>query len=128
MNIQRGSKFNWLTTLKALSDGESITPMQANTLAMRAGSWPTCACGQLCEKLPKIQDGCPRDGTLRQLGTDFYQYVQTQAWCQALATFYAIEERTADILYAMRVREEALLAEQRLSKMGADCAKLARTR
>lgn len=37
-----------------------------------AGSWVTCACGNLCNKLPRDSQGKPIDKELNKLGSNFF--------------------------------------------------------
>lgn len=100
----RSEEFNWLTMLEALASGR----LKANRfsdlaiqLAHLAANWPTCACGQLCKRLPKIDQGMPEDETLRQEGGDFSQYVNLAQWPAALACFKQIEARSTQLLAYM---------------------------
>lgn len=95
-DLPRG--FNWLTVLTELSDGKEITNSRYHQLSSMAGGWPTCACGQLCDALPRGQMGEPRDSKLRYWGAQFADQVDQKKWCLALATFQKIEARTTELL------------------------------
>lgn len=93
--------FNWLAVLKDLAAGARFTDEQSRDLAHRAANWPTCACGQLCETLPQHGDGGPQDRVLRDLGIEFFYYIEIERWDKALTTFYQIEVRSQQLLDAM---------------------------
>jgi len=93
--------FNWLTVLTKLSENGKISGDRHSQLCTLAGSWPTCACGQLCEALPRDHLGRPKDFRLAQWGTKFAEYVDESKWCLALETFKKIEHRTAGLLEEM---------------------------
>lgn len=96
--------FNWLIILKLLAAGAKLDPESSHSLTRRAGNWPTCACGELCKRLPRRNDdysmsiGAPRDHTLYDLGLKFSGVVATEQWARALAIFRQIETRTAELL------------------------------
>lgn len=90
--------FNWLEVLGALAKGAELAPGSATTLRLRAGNWPSCACGELCQALPKGANGCPRDTLLYDLGLRFSGRVSAQDWRGARRTFKQIEERVAELL------------------------------
>lgn len=71
----------------------------------RAGEWPTCACGYLCDRLPRLEDGMPGDLELQEIGLSFCAEVTRPAdWDAAGKTFAAIETRTATLLKARMAR------------------------
>jgi hypothetical protein len=74
-----GNFFNWNQALLERSEGRTIerpsdglTPLQ---ISKKAGSWTTCACGNLCEILPRDGDE-PEDEELRELGLTFMYVLQ----------------------------------------------------
>lgn len=97
-DLPRG--FDWLNVLTKLSEGQRITRDRYLQLCNMAGSWPTCACGQLCDALPRGEMGYPIDAKLRYWGSQFADHVDQKKWCLALATFQKIEARTTELLIA----------------------------
>lgn len=92
---------NWLTLLKDIVDGNiNLTPSQQETLTNQAIGWPTCACGQLCQNLPKRStiSGAPQDAVLYSLGLTFAEEIGRQQYARALDTFQKIERRSAYLL------------------------------
>lgn len=55
-----------------------FTVAEIQELSKLAGNWVTCACGNLCEVIPRTEDGKPKDDQLRLLGTEFYGLVLEQ--------------------------------------------------
>lgn len=97
--LETYQSFNWLTVLKELADGATINEESLDSLKLRAGRWPTCACGQLGKLLLREWgDAAPQDRRLRQWGSDFALDVSSRNWREALYTFQRIEERTAQLL------------------------------
>jgi len=89
---------NWLTTLAKLAVSKSITILKYQRLLDLASKWPTCACGQLCKKLPRDEDGKPEDTLLSALGHDFVNNISRKEWVKALKTFKKIERRSTLLL------------------------------
>jgi len=94
MNDKLPDGFNWIAVLKDLAHGAPISRSERFKLKRLAGNWPTCACGQLCDALPRSATNAPRDGMLIGLGHIFYHQIDGAEWHKALATFYKIEDRT----------------------------------
>lgn len=90
--------FNWLTILADLGNGAWMSEDKMGELQDMAQRWPTCACGQLCRQLPRMEDGCPKDSKLRGLGGSFADKVNRRQWCKALDIFQQIEARTTELL------------------------------
>tara|TARA_R110000822_G_scaffold161_2_gene727 strand:- start:706 stop:1032 length:327 start_codon:yes stop_codon:yes gene_type:complete len=63
-----------------------------------AGGWTTCACGQLCNVLPKDCLSAPLDRDAHQLGVDFYNCIEINDWDEAKTTLDKIEKRTIFLL------------------------------
>lgn len=85
---------NWISDLAALCNGASSD----DGILSRASHWPTCACGQLCARLPRMVYGAPMDFTLRVLGVEFYDYIGDNEWDCALDVFKEIEARVSWLL------------------------------
>jgi hypothetical protein len=90
--------FNWFAVLKDLRAGRPIEREEWAKLSQMAGNWITCACGQLCQSLPRNNFGCPRDGKLAAYGTVFYHDIESCNWSKALQTMHKIEARTMELL------------------------------
>ena len=100
--------FDWFRILEALTDGATITNEQSNKLVEMAGKWPACACGQLCQLLPRrAVDKAPIDGTLNQLGHQFYVFIKAERWEYALRTMQRIEARSIRLLNDIEKRRPA---------------------
>lgn len=91
-------KFNWIHKLKELVINPDITDSEHEDLASLAEDWPTCACGELCKKLPKNLSGIPLDSTLWKLGSLFCSWIALKKWDKAIEVFYEIESRTSYLL------------------------------
>ena len=96
--------FNWFTALESLKPNDSIEYRIA--LSNKASVWVTCACGQLCQALPRYDGGAPKDQMLFSLGHTFYCYIsqltkQTDFQKHLTAAqdiLHKIESRVAEIL------------------------------
>ena len=51
-----------------------------------SSEWTTCACGQVCDVLPKGLYGCPNDKELGDLGMDFCDLICNEGWKNAKIT------------------------------------------
>lgn len=90
---------NWITTLeRIIANDKPIRRKRHQSLIDRAGEWKTCACGELCKKLPRYNDNTPKDSALKRLGFAFYLKIQRPQWRKALATFAKIEARASYLL------------------------------
>jgi len=97
--LKTRKRFNWLTFLKGAIKKEPSGKMHTKAMLM-AREWPTCACGQLCKRLPRTNIGSPQDDLLFTLGSVFSVDVESRKWRGALKAFRAIEKRTAQLLAA----------------------------
>ena len=91
------NEFNWYTELdKAIKD----EPDQDKYIELnkRASQWVTCACGQLCQNLPRDMHGEPEDEDLQYLGADFNVEIDQRNWKEAKAILDDIEARTNYLL------------------------------
>ena len=64
----------------------------------KSSEWVTCACGQLCDRLPKYESGAPKDIELWGLGLDFNYYIRDKCYPSAKQTLTKIEKRTIELL------------------------------
>lgn len=102
--------FDWQHALKYPGMYDS------GTLSRKAKNWVTCACGTLCELIPRYnkstmdgnfsstkKDGAPIDWPLRKLGISFYSHVENENWKAAKTTLDKIEKRSAQIIAELQL-------------------------
>lgn len=91
------TEFNWYTELDKAILNE---PNEAewDDLNDMSGDWVTCACGQLCNSLPRAKGGRPEDSELCELGINFAKSVHKKDWKLAYKDLDRIEARTAFLL------------------------------
>ena len=96
-------KFNWFTELDKAINTEP-TDDKFFDLERRAFSWVTCACGQLCKKLPRRKGtrGAPEDPDLYANGTTFSQAILGKHWVYAKIVLERIEKRTIKLLNELK--------------------------
>ena len=87
--------WDWYAYLDASDEVKESYSVEALDLA---SSWVTCACGQLCDALPKSFNQRPADDHLRYLGEVFMDSIESRAYISAKATLDNIEIRTAYLL------------------------------
>lgn len=63
-----------------------------------ASNWTTCACGNLCDRIPRDEDGCPEDAQLMFLGQSFTEAIGHKEWDVAKQLLNLIEIRSGEIL------------------------------
>lgn len=63
--------------------------------------WVTCACGNLCDSIPRDGCGAPRDAQLYYEGCEFSDLIESGEWKQAKTTLVGIEARSAFLLSQM---------------------------
>lgn len=85
--------FNWSKALNS-----ELTDIDWKNLHKKSSRWITCACGNLCEKIPRYYSGKPMDGELARLGYNFNQYIIYKHKSLALKTLEEIEKRSIIIL------------------------------
>lgn len=90
-------KFDWYKVLDKAIESEPDGYVQRKLSAF-AGSWVTCACGQLCKSLPRGEIGQPEDVHLLRLGGEFNYRIKNLNWLGARSTLDKIEDRTAHLL------------------------------
>jgi len=103
------SNWDWFAYLDADEDtkekywGEAID---------KSSNWVTCACGQLCDALPRDNDTrAPEDDILSNLGVDFDQEIQSGDWDEARDVLFKIEARTTELLEQMRQKSLSSFGE-----------------
>lgn len=101
--------FDWMLFLQ--QDLQTVPSEHFQKARELAKDWPTCACGQLCKKLPRDWQGKPEDSVLSDLGGLFYGRIcslygshynsnvgMESKRQEALAIFELIEVRAAQLL------------------------------
>jgi len=71
-------------------------------LKKTSSSWTTCACGNLCDAIPRAE-GKPLDDILANEGQQFYTCVGNEDYPEALKALYRVEERAIQVLTEMGV-------------------------
>lgn len=108
---------NWLTILEDLVKGKvELSDEQIYQIQKSATNWPTCACGQLCQNLPRFGDGQPVDTILTNLGLEFNRQVANRCWDDALHTFKKIETRSSLLIDTANKKSSLLAAKAKLEK------------
>ena len=90
-------EFNWYMELDKAIKKEPSEDTYLD-LRNRSSSWVTCACGQLCNVLPRNLDSAPVDRQLSDLGLDFADWIYYKNWHKALKILNKIESRTSQLL------------------------------
>ena len=85
-------KWDWYSFLDA---SDEVKEMHHNTAIKLSSSWVTCACGQLCEVLPKGFHNRPLDDSLEDLGVLFMKVIDAKDYTVAKTT---LDKRTAYLL------------------------------
>lgn len=78
----KSKHFDWLLFLN--KPVEEVKQKDVEHAHRLSGDWPTCACGQLCQLLPRGQGNEPEDDVLYELGIQFNS-VMEQYDCAAYA-------------------------------------------
>lgn len=106
--------FNWLSWLNHVRYNASLKSLDEKREL--AGDWPTCACGNMCDVIPRRNDGTPLDDTLDTLGYHFFKkidamhthkkhnsgkYLFNTRRKEAISIFHQIEQRSCEILKEM---------------------------
>jgi hypothetical protein len=63
--------------------------------------WVTCACGNLCDIIPRSPIGRPYDTELESLGIDFDYEIKRAEWQKAKETLEKIEKRSEEIIFEL---------------------------
>ena len=63
--------------------------------------WVTCACGNLCDIIPRSPLGCPIDEKLEMFGGIFNMDIIAGEWQDAKETIYLIEIRSDEIIFEL---------------------------
>ena len=87
--------WEWYSFLDASKEIKEKYNLEAD---VRAGNWHTCACGQVCNMLPKKEYNMPLDDKILDLGIDFCGFIGNEYWNKAKITLDEIEARTIFLL------------------------------
>ena len=87
--------WDWYAFLNASKEVKEENKHRADYLA---GGWKTCACGQVCDVLPKGVNDSPKDEEANELGVKFYYNIEEEKWDEAKETLDEIEARTIFLL------------------------------
>jgi len=90
--------FDWR---KALENPPEIDTPEHDELISLSEKWVTCACGNLCDAIPRDEDGTPNDLILKNLGVNFDHCVENCEWEIAKEILKLIEKRSSEILKEM---------------------------
>ena len=88
-------QWDWYPFLNA---SEKIKEKYHGAARALAEGWTTCACGQVCDVLPKRHDSAPIDKEARSLGLLFNYAIHFKEWDTAKITLDKIEARTVFLL------------------------------
>lgn len=93
------SPINWNERINKIISGEvEYGSMEHNVYMRDSGQWVTCACGNMCEIIPRNTNGVfigsPSDGTLFSLGIEFHAYITKANGPKAKNVLRKIEERS----------------------------------
>lgn len=94
--VSKPDAFNWFEEIQKLP----VMTLDEHVKALRrAESWTTCACGNLCDAIPRDQETKkPLDKDLAGLGMNFIDAISYRDVEWAYDTLTAIERRAAEIL------------------------------
>jgi len=88
--------FDWNKMLTHALRGE-LSEEELEDMELKAGRWPSCACGNLCKTIPR-REGSPLDTRLYILGNKFSDFVKQGFYEMAIACLEEIEIRSIEIL------------------------------
>jgi len=87
--------FDWNAFLENPPRRRSLRHRMAMDLS---GQWVTCACGNLCDIIPRTPFGIPLDYHLEHLGIMFYSDIKDALWERAKNTLNLIEKRSSELI------------------------------
>jgi hypothetical protein len=95
--MKKKQKWDWFKVLRRAIEHAPDTELQGR-MKDKASDWPTCACGQLCKRLPRHANKEPKDSALGYLGMDFFGAVCRGYYHEAMSLMKSIEARTTKLL------------------------------
>lgn len=90
-------KINWYEQLNKPT-------IKWKALRTLSGNWVTCACGNQCNSIPRI-NGTPVDEELRNLGLYFHEAVEECDKTKALSILDQIEKRSAYLINEIKSQQ-----------------------
>lgn len=90
--------FDW----NAFLNQETITEEEWKEAFNLAANWVTCACGNLCDAIPRDKYDFPKDQILIELGVEFAGDICDKDISSAKITLQRIEERSAQVLWEIK--------------------------
>jgi hypothetical protein len=90
--------FDWNKFLENPPEKGSPEHLDACDLAE---AWVTCACGNLCDIIPRSPLGCPIDEKLEMFGGIFNMDIIAGEWQEAKKTIHWIERRSDEIIFEL---------------------------
>lgn len=95
--VNKKKPFDWNAFLDKAIKGKTTEKenWKATKLAM---NWVTCACGNQCDVIDRLDDGCPKDDDLEHLGHTFFHDIEDENWKEAKQTLKEIEKRSAFLI------------------------------
>ncbi len=91
--------FDWNAALAK----EEISVEEWMDMDTKASDWVTCACGNLCDIIPRYENGRPEDEELAMLGINFCSAIENLNKAYALETLALIEQRSATLIKKLTV-------------------------
>lgn len=103
------TEWNWNEFLNY----ETFTPEDIEEASNRSGSWVTCACGCLCDAIPRSISNIPLDDELESLGYAFDYAVTAMGiwWGHDDVTFENHRKGAITLLQAIEERSSTILNE-----------------
>jgi len=79
---------------------DQIYKKEKRNLNILAGGWVTCACGNLCDAIPRLDDQLhePADQILSTIGVLFSKAIGNSDWKLAIKYLHEIEARAVELL------------------------------
>lgn len=85
--------FDWYAVLKDAED-VGLDNWGWDDLRLKSDSWTTCAVGNMCAIIPRLDGGQPKDETLSDLGISFHEAIKEREPARALRILNQIEKRS----------------------------------
>jgi hypothetical protein len=96
---QNEQPFDWW---KALEEPDKDWP----DLRTKAASWTTCACGNVCDIIPRDEVDAPKDSQLAYLGSYFYVLIANADVVTAKEVLKEIEERSGKLIGELLTKQQ----------------------
>ena len=114
--VKTGKSINWYDRLNELKQLKRLKHYSYSTKHYQyhheACSWVTCACGNMCDIIPRVTNdefsgpGRPQDHELAQLGAAFPKFISADDYEGALDCLDKIEKRS-EILIQQELKKRA---------------------